>query len=66
VAEIPELKPMSDDELALIKAQIEHRWKSKGVDDFDPNGPDIYNSPGCMMRAHEIMRMIMRVEPNKD
>jgi hypothetical protein len=53
---------MSDEELAKIKGQIERRWKEKGVGDFDPHGPDTYNSPGCMMRAHEILRMIARVE----
>ena len=61
MGEIPQLEPMSDAELSKIKGQIERRWKSKGVRDFDPQGPDEHGSPACMMRAHEVLRMIARV-----
>ena len=58
------LEPMSDEELAKIKAQIEKRWLSKphfSLEDFTHD--DEFASPGCSMRAHEILRMIKRVEP---
>lgn len=56
------IEPMSDEELAQIKSQIEKRWENKPWYSFDPNGPDEYGSPACMMRAHEILRMIARVQ----
>ena len=59
---IPQLAPMPDEELARIKEQVERRWLSKPHYGFDPQGPDEYNSPSCMMRAHEILRMIARVQ----
>ena len=64
-AVIPKLEPMSDEELEKIKDQIEKRWLSKPWYEFDPNGPDQFNSPACMMRAHEILRLIARVEVSK-
>lgn len=61
---IPKLEPMSDDELAKIKGQIEARWLSKPWFGLEPSGADEFGSPGCTMRAHEILRMIARVETN--
>lgn len=61
MSRIPDLEPMSDAELLEIKGQIERRWESKSHYGFDAS-PDEMGSPGCMMRAHEILRMIKRVE----
>lgn len=59
------IHPMADDEVADLKARIEQRWRCKPHYHFDPSGPDAYGSPMCTMRAHEILRLIARVEDAK-
>lgn len=60
MSQIPDLEPMSDEELLKIKEQIEVRWESKPHYGFNPC-PDERGSPACVMRAHEVLRMIKRV-----
>ena len=56
------IHPMPDAEIADLKARIEQRWRCKPHYAFDPTGPDGYGSPLCTMRAHEILRLIARIE----
>ena len=53
------IEPISDAELGKIKGQIEQRWLEKP---HYPGGEDPMNSPGCMMRASEILSLIKRAE----
>ncbi|MEV8467308.1 hypothetical protein AB0T83_11005 [Fluviibacterium sp. DFM31] len=60
------IAPMPDEEVARLKSQIERRWRSKPHYEFDPQGADEYGSPCCVMRAHEILRLIARIELPSD
>ena len=64
---IDQLLPMEQPEIDKIKGQIIRRWTSKSFyNDFDPRGPDEHDSPSCMMRAHEVIRMIKFTEGVRD
>lgn len=60
----PEMvEPISDEELARLKKSIVNRWKDKShfVNDDPPLG-SWSDSPGCTMRAHEVLALVKRIE----
>ena len=52
------IEPMPVEEMAKLKAGIEARWDGKPH--YDGEGP--LGSPGCMMRAREVLGLIAAVE----
>ncbi len=59
VSEGREIRPMPAEQIAKLKAAIEKRWDEKP---HYQGGDDPLGSPGCMMRAQEILALIAAVE----
>ena len=51
--------PMPAEQIAKLKASIEQRWSDKP---HYKGGDDPMGSPGCMMRAEEILALIAAAE----
>lgn len=58
MSEPRDIKPMPADEIAKLKAAIERRWDEKPW----YGGDGDLGSPGCMMRAHEVLALIAAAE----
>jgi hypothetical protein len=55
------IPPMPPEEIAKLKAAIEQRWSEKP---WYKGGDDPMGSPGCMMRAQEVLALIAAAEAN--
>jgi len=61
MSEKRKITPMPPEEIATLKAAIEKRWNEKP---WYQGGDDPMGSPGCMMRAQEILSLIEAAEEN--
>lgn len=57
------IAPMPDEQIAKLKASIERRWNDKP---HYKGGDDPMGSPGCMMRAEEILALIAAAEARRN